>query len=82
MKALAMRIGEEFHDLDDVKFLLRILNLETYQQAIDVITRYYPMERFPQKTLYALQELLECPELPHHGQRVFASTTRPKRRKT
>ena len=58
MKCLAMRIGAEFHDLDDVRFLLRLLDLTSYDQAIAIITQYYPLDRFPQKTLYALQELL------------------------
>ena len=59
MKCLAMRLGEGFHDEDDVRFLLRLLNLTEYQKALEVVTRYYPRERFPQKTLYALEELLE-----------------------
>ena len=58
MKCLAMRIGAEFHDEDDVRYLLRHLDIRTYEQAVAVITRYYPLERFPQKTLYALAELL------------------------
>ncbi len=28
-------------------------------EAMALITRFYPLERFPQKTLYALEELLE-----------------------
>lgn len=59
MKCLAMRLGEGFHDEDDVRFLLRLLNLTDYQKALEVVTRYYPRERFPQKTLHALEELLE-----------------------
>ena len=31
MKCMAMRLGEEFHDEDDVRFLLRYLNLTDYQ---------------------------------------------------
>jgi len=58
MKCLAFRIGEEFHDEDDVRYLLRHLDIRKYEKAIAVITRYYPLERFPQKTLYALAELL------------------------
>jgi hypothetical protein len=58
MKCLAMRIGQEFHDEEDVRYLLRHLNISTYEGAIKVITRFYPVERFPQKTLYALEELL------------------------
>jgi hypothetical protein len=58
MKCLAMRIGAEFHDEDDVRYLLRHLDIRTYEQAVTAITRYYPLDRFPQKTLYALAELL------------------------
>ncbi|MFN0061018.1 MAG: hypothetical protein ACKVPX_00665 [Myxococcaceae bacterium] len=58
MKCLAMRLGAEFHDEGDVRFLLRYLGLETYADAIEVITRFYPLERFPQKTLHALEEIL------------------------
>jgi hypothetical protein len=58
MKCLAMRIGAEFHDESDVRFLLRLLDISTHEQAIAAITKYYPLSRFPQKTLYALEELL------------------------
>jgi hypothetical protein len=58
MKCLAMRIGAEFHDLDDVRFLLRLLDVRSYDQAITMIAKYYPLERFPQKSLYALEGLL------------------------
>jgi len=58
MKCLAMRIGAEFHDEDDIRYLLRLLELRNYEKAVAIITKYYPLERFPQKTLYALAELL------------------------
>ena len=58
MKCLAMRLGPEFHDESDIRYLLRYLNIENYKQATGVITRYYPLEQFPQKTLYALEEML------------------------
>ena len=59
MKCVAMRIGEEFQDLDDIRYLLRHIGIRNYDAALKVITKYYPLERFPQKTLYALEELLE-----------------------
>ena len=59
MKCLAMRIGEEFHDIDDIRYLIRYLNLKAYSEAIAMITRFYPLKRFPQKTLYALEEIFE-----------------------
>lgn len=58
MKCLAMRIGQEFRDIEDVRYLLRHLGVETYEQAIEIIERYYPTDRFPPKTLYVLEELL------------------------
>ncbi len=62
MKCLAMRIGAEFHDEDDIRYLLRLLEVRNYEKAVTIITKYYPLERFPQKTLYALAELLPKPE--------------------
>ena len=58
MKSLAMRIGAEFHDEEDVRFLLRLLDVRSYEQALRIITKYYPLERFPQKALCALEDLL------------------------
>ena len=58
MKCLSLRIGPEFHDEDDIRYLLRFLNIERYESAVAIISRFYPEERFPQKTLYALEELL------------------------
>jgi hypothetical protein len=58
MKCLAFRIDAEFHDEDDIRYLLRNLEIRDYDQAIAVISRFYPLERFPQKTLNALAELL------------------------
>lgn len=59
MKCLAMRLGQEFQDEDDVRFLIRYLNLENFEQVVEVICQYYPKDKFPQKTFYAIQELLE-----------------------
>jgi len=58
MKCLAMRIGEEFHDLDDIRYLLRNLDVGTYQQACEIIGQYYLIDQFPPKTHYVLEELL------------------------
>ena len=58
MKCLAMRIGEEFHDLEDIRYLLRYLNVTSYESAKEIIAQYYPLDGYPQKTLSALEELL------------------------
>lgn len=58
MKCAAMRLGEEFRDLDDVRFLLRVLDLSTVEEALAVVTRYFDADRLPAKTRLALEELL------------------------
>jgi len=58
MKCAAMRLGEEFHDLDDVRFLLRYLNIEDAGQALEIVTRYFDEEQLPPKSRLALEELL------------------------
>ena len=59
MKCLAMRIGEEFQDLEDIKYLIRYLGITTYPQALNFIENYYPLQKIPQRTLYALEELID-----------------------
>lgn len=61
MKCLAMRLGAEFHDEADIRFLLRYLNLTSYDDALAILDRFYPLERYPQKTLNALEEILGQP---------------------
>jgi hypothetical protein len=59
MKCLAMRLGAEFHDEADVRFLLRYLNLTKLGEVETILARFYPLERFPTKTFLALEEMLE-----------------------
>jgi hypothetical protein len=58
MKCAAMRLGEEFHDLDDVRYLLRHLGITTVEEALAVVTRYFEEEQLAPKTHLALEELL------------------------
>lgn len=58
MKCASMRLGEEFHDLDDVRYLLRYLNIATADAALEVVARYFDEEALPPKTRLALEELL------------------------
>lgn len=58
MKCAAMRLGAEFRDLDDVRFLLRLLDLRAAPDAMAVVTRYYDEDQLPDKTRLALEELL------------------------
>lgn len=58
MKCASMRLGEEFHDLDDVRYLLRYLNVSTVQEALGIVTRYFDEGKLPPKSRLALEELL------------------------
>lgn len=58
MKCAAMRLGEEFHDVDDVRYLLRYLNISTSQEALAIVTRYFEDAQLHQKTRLALEEML------------------------
>lgn len=58
MKCAAMRLGEEFHDLDDVRYLLRHLNITRAKDALAIVTRYFDGAAIPLKTRLALEEIL------------------------
>lgn len=58
MKCASMRLGEEFHDLDDVRYLLRYLNVAAPEEALEIVTRYFSEAQLPAKTRFALEELL------------------------
>jgi len=56
MKAVSARFDS--HDLDDVRFLLSHLGIETVEQACRIIEEYYPRKAILPKTQYLLEELL------------------------
>jgi hypothetical protein len=58
MKCLAMRIGEGYHDEEDIRYLLRNLDIRRYEDAEEIIGRYYSLAEFPDAALMALRELL------------------------
>ncbi|HUF46457.1 MAG TPA: hypothetical protein VMM93_01515 [Vicinamibacterales bacterium] len=58
MKCASMRLGEEFSDLDDVRYLLRYLNIATAEEALAVVTRYFDESQLVPKTRLALEALL------------------------
>ena len=58
MKCAAMRLGEEFHDLDDVRYLLRYLNITAASDAMGIVLRYFDASQIPAKSGLALEELL------------------------
>ena len=58
LKCMSMRLGAEFHDLDDVRYLLRHLDIRTAHAAMQVVTQYFDEGQVPLKTRFALEELL------------------------
>jgi hypothetical protein len=58
MKCLAMRLGEDFHDQEDVALLLKILGLRDVAAAEAALSRYYPLDRYPIRARYVLEDLL------------------------
>lgn len=58
MKCASMRLGAEFHDLDDVRYLLRYLNISTAAEALRVMTTYFDETHLLPKTRLVLEELL------------------------
>ena len=59
MKCLAMRLGEEFQDRDDVAALVKVLGLLRIEDAEAVLARYFPLDRYPARTRYVLEDLLK-----------------------
>ncbi|MEO5818349.1 MAG: hypothetical protein ABIT20_23970 [Gemmatimonadaceae bacterium] len=61
MKCMAMRLSEEFHDLDDVRYLLRYLDITSTEEALAIVMQYFDAPQIPLKTRLALEELLPAP---------------------
>lgn len=58
MKCLAMRTGDAYHDVEDVRYLLRTLGLRRYEDATEILGRYYSLEEFPETAFRTLRELI------------------------
>jgi hypothetical protein len=59
MKCLAMRIGgvDESRDRSDIESLARMVGVDTAEQAIEIVSRYYPQSRISPKTQYGVEEI-------------------------
>jgi len=58
MKCLALRMGEEYQDLQDIKVLIHAIGLKTLAEAEAILKRYYALDRYPARAQYVLEELL------------------------
>ena len=57
MKLISARIADT--DLEDARFLMRKLEINTTEQAYEILEKYYPVERVLPKTKYFVEEILE-----------------------
>jgi hypothetical protein len=59
MKSISMRLGVESSDIDDIRFLIDHLELRKLDDIFNIIRKYYPENRIPLKTYYALEEIFQ-----------------------
>ena len=62
MKCIAAGLGGttgEPSDIPDIKFLIRHLQLQSAQEVLDLVARYYPSNLIPVKTQYLVEGLFE-----------------------
>lgn len=57
MKCLSCRTMHD-SELNDIRFLVQYIGIKTVEQAIEIITKYYPESMFKPRTKYMLMELL------------------------
>jgi uncharacterized protein YutE (UPF0331/DUF86 family) len=46
------------NELNDIRFLVKYLNITSIEQAFDIIRNYYPDNMIKPKTQYMLMEIL------------------------
>ncbi|MGE3342624.1 MAG: hypothetical protein AB7L71_04230 [Vicinamibacterales bacterium] len=59
LKCVGLRLAEEFHDLDDLRYLLRHLDIKSAEEALAIVGRYVDLGRVPRKTHVLLDSLVE-----------------------
>jgi len=59
MKTLAFRTGEGYRDEEDVRYLLRHLDITRWADAEAILAAYYPLAGYPPYALDAVRELIE-----------------------
>jgi hypothetical protein len=65
LKCMAARIAAGpggADDVADIAFPVRHLGLRSPDQALDIVSRYYPAERIPPRTQYLLEDVLAAME--------------------
>jgi hypothetical protein len=52
-------------DISDIRFLVRYLRLGSVEQALQILSKYYPEERTPPRARYVLEDIFVEPEESH-----------------
>jgi hypothetical protein len=62
MKCMSMRIGKDETDVQDVRFLMRHLDLNDADAVLSLVEKYYPRDQIQPRTRFAILEI--CQEGP------------------
>ena len=73
MKCMAARTGESSRDMEDAKFLIRHLGLDSPETVLTTVEAYYPAGRITPKTRYFVEAAFE--ELASTGPSVAADVS-------
>lgn len=59
MKCMAMRIGgvEETEDRRDIEMLATLMGITTAEQALELVSGYYPSNAISPKTQFGIEEI-------------------------
>lgn len=62
MKCMAARNESDSKDIEDIKFLIKYLNIKTYDEAEKILLKYFPPNLINIKTQLTLEEIFESEE--------------------
>jgi hypothetical protein len=62
MKCLAMRVAgvDQSLDVNDIRSLGGLLGIKTAEQALELVSHYYPASKLPAKTIFGLEEIFSA----------------------
>ena len=58
MKCMSYRLEEDEHDIEDIKFLIDKIGIETTEDTENIIEKYFPRNLILPKTHFMLLELI------------------------
>ena len=58
VKCAARRLGDDFHEMEDARYVLRAMNVRSAHQALSVVTQYFTERQLAPDTRTALEGLI------------------------